>query len=285
MPVRIIGMIGVTPPSSDATLHVIEGGLSPNYVAEFARAHDEAGFDLALVGYSSSSAEGFLVALHAAAHTKRLGYLVAHRPGFVAPTLMARKIATFDHLSGGTARRAHHHRQDRRRAAGRRRLQPEGRALSARRGVSRIDAACLVERAAVRFLRRVLSRQRRAFRCAPAAEAASAAFLRRRLATARSQWARGSATSTPSMPSRSHRRASASRSSAARRRHSGAWPAFNISRSPHHRRQRRRGMGQGKPHPRGDDRQEGLEPAGSSDGPVDNAGKRLMSFALGSRCA
>jgi alkanesulfonate monooxygenase len=101
MPVRIIGMIGVMPPGSDATLHVIEGGLSPGYLTEFARAHDEAGFDLALVGYSSSSAEGFLVALHAAAHTKRLGYLVAHRPGFVAPTLMARKIATFDHLTGG----------------------------------------------------------------------------------------------------------------------------------------------------------------------------------------
>src|SRR5436190_12445877 len=101
MPARIIGMIGVTPPSSAATLHVIEGGLSPGYVAEFARVHEEAGFDLALVGYSSSSAEGFLVALHAAARTERLGYLVAHRPGFVAPTLMARKIATFDHLSGG----------------------------------------------------------------------------------------------------------------------------------------------------------------------------------------
>src|SRR5258708_6249212 len=101
MPVRIIGMIGVTPPSNDATLHIIEGGLSPGYLREFARAHDEAGFDLALVGYSSSSAEGFLVALHAAAHTTRLGYLVAHRPGFVAPTLMARKIATFDHLTGG----------------------------------------------------------------------------------------------------------------------------------------------------------------------------------------
>src|SRR6202048_2097696 len=94
-------MIGVTPPSSDATLHVIEGGLSPNYFTELSRSHDEAGFDLALVGYSSSSAEGFLVALHAAAHTKRLGYLVAHRPGFVAPTLMARKIATFDHVTNG----------------------------------------------------------------------------------------------------------------------------------------------------------------------------------------
>ncbi len=70
-------------------------------LAEAARAHETSGFDLVLVGYSSSSAEGFLVALHAAARTERLGYLIAHRPGFVAPTLMARKIATFDHLSGG----------------------------------------------------------------------------------------------------------------------------------------------------------------------------------------
>ena len=101
MPARIIGMIGGAPPAGEATLHVIEGGLSPQYLVDFARAHDEAGFDLALVGYSSSSAEGFLAALHAAAHTKRLGYLVAHRPGFVAPTLMGRKIATFDHVSNG----------------------------------------------------------------------------------------------------------------------------------------------------------------------------------------
>src|SRR6202034_3875836 len=101
MTVKIIGMIGVTPPKSDATLHVIEGGLSPGYVIEAARAHEASGFDLVLVGYSSSSAEGFLVAQHAAAHTQRLGYLIAHRPGFVAPTLMARKIATFDQLTGG----------------------------------------------------------------------------------------------------------------------------------------------------------------------------------------
>src|ERR1700676_2204629 len=101
MPVKIIGMIGVAPPSSKASLHVIEGGLSPSYLTEFARAHDRAGFDMVLVGYSSSSAEGFLVALYAAMQTDRLGYLIAHRPGFVAPTLLARKIATFDHLTGG----------------------------------------------------------------------------------------------------------------------------------------------------------------------------------------
>src|ERR1700719_855372 len=101
MPVKIIGMIGVAPPSSEASLHVIEGGLSPSYLAEFALAHDRAGFDMVLVGLFSSSAEGFLVALYAAMRTNRLGYLVAHRPGFVAPTLLARKIATFDHLTGG----------------------------------------------------------------------------------------------------------------------------------------------------------------------------------------
>ena len=76
MPVRIIGMIGVTPPRGGATLHVIEGGLSPGYVIEAARAHEAAGFDMVLVGYSSSSAEGFLIALHAAEHTERLNYLV-----------------------------------------------------------------------------------------------------------------------------------------------------------------------------------------------------------------
>jgi alkanesulfonate monooxygenase len=101
MPVRIIGMVGVTPPAGSATLHVIEGSLSPSYLVEHARAHDAAGFDLALIGYSASSAEGFLVAQHAALHTERLGFLLAHRPGFVAPTLMARKIATFDQLIGG----------------------------------------------------------------------------------------------------------------------------------------------------------------------------------------
>ncbi len=35
MPVRIIGMIGVTPPTSAAALHVIEGGLSTSYLTQY----------------------------------------------------------------------------------------------------------------------------------------------------------------------------------------------------------------------------------------------------------
>ena len=101
MPVRVIGMIGVAPPSGEATVHIIKGGISAPYLRSYAQAHDQADFDLALVGYTASSAEGFLVAQHAAQHTERLGFLIAHRPGFVAPTLAARKIATFDHLTEG----------------------------------------------------------------------------------------------------------------------------------------------------------------------------------------
>ncbi|HKU96320.1 MAG TPA: LLM class flavin-dependent oxidoreductase [Vineibacter sp.] len=101
MPVRVIGMIGVTPPAGAASVHVIKGGISTDYLRSFAQAHEQSDFDLVLVGYTASSAEGFLVAQYAASQTTKLGYLIAHRPGFVAPTLAARKIATSDHLTGG----------------------------------------------------------------------------------------------------------------------------------------------------------------------------------------
>ncbi|MEA1151609.1 LLM class flavin-dependent oxidoreductase, partial [Klebsiella pneumoniae] len=43
----------------------------------------------------------FLVAAAAGLATSRIGLLLAHRPGFVAPTLAARKLATLEHLLDG----------------------------------------------------------------------------------------------------------------------------------------------------------------------------------------
>jgi alkanesulfonate monooxygenase len=40
--------------------------------------------------------------------TERAGVLIAHRPGFVAPTQVARHLATLDHLSGGGRVAIHH---------------------------------------------------------------------------------------------------------------------------------------------------------------------------------
>ena len=107
MPVEFIGMIGVKPEGADgAAVHVIGGEIDLAWVRDFSQAHERAGFDKVLVGYTSTSAEGFVIAGYAAAHTERLGYLIAHRPGFVAPTLAARRAATFDQVSGASISRS-----------------------------------------------------------------------------------------------------------------------------------------------------------------------------------
>jgi alkanesulfonate monooxygenase len=77
--------------------------LDRNYIRDFAQAAEAGGFDRLLVGYFSDAPDGFLVAAAAAAATDRIGYLLAHRPGFVAPTLAARKLATLDQITGGRA--------------------------------------------------------------------------------------------------------------------------------------------------------------------------------------
>jgi len=77
--------------------------LDRGYIRDFARAAEAGGFDRMLVGYFSDAPDGFLVAAHAAACTERLSFLLAHRPGFVAPTLAARKLATLDQITGGRA--------------------------------------------------------------------------------------------------------------------------------------------------------------------------------------
>src|SRR6202171_4996335 len=77
--------------------------LDRGYIREFAQAAEAGGFDKVLVGDFADGPDGFLVAAAAAAHTERLGFLLAHRPGYVAPTLAARKFATLDQITGGRA--------------------------------------------------------------------------------------------------------------------------------------------------------------------------------------
>jgi len=99
MPVEFIGMISTRDQSE--TRRSRGPVVDRDYVRRFARAHEDAGFDRVLIGYSSSQPDGTQVAAYAAAHTDRLSFLVAHRPGFVAPTLAARTFATLDQFAGG----------------------------------------------------------------------------------------------------------------------------------------------------------------------------------------
>lgn len=106
MPIELLGMIATTAGSESKA---VAGPLiDPAYVREFSRAHEEAGFDRVLIGYSASSPDGFAVASAALHATERLKVLIAHRPGFVAPTIVARKLVTLDHLTGGGRVAIHH---------------------------------------------------------------------------------------------------------------------------------------------------------------------------------
>ncbi len=71
------------------------------YIETVAKAHEYAGFDRALVAFHSTSPESLLIAQHALSVTRSLGMMIAHRPGFTAPTVAARQFATMDQLSGG----------------------------------------------------------------------------------------------------------------------------------------------------------------------------------------
>ena len=99
MPVEFIGMIHTNDGSESRPQTTPL--LDPDFTRRHARAHEDAGFDRVLIGYGSSWPEGTQVAAHVAAHTERLGLLIAHRPGFVFPTLAARQFATLDQFSGG----------------------------------------------------------------------------------------------------------------------------------------------------------------------------------------
>lgn len=103
MPVEFIGMIR-TRDSSEITDAPAASGdtvIDRDYVRDFARAHEKAGFDRVLIGSFSTAPDGWGIAGHAIANTERLGFLIAHRPGFVAPTVAARLATTLDHLSRG----------------------------------------------------------------------------------------------------------------------------------------------------------------------------------------
>lgn len=99
MSVQFIGMIG-----HRETSEILPPGdiiFDKPVIERFARTHEEAGFDRILIGYWSDQPDGFIVAALAGQATRRLKLLLAHRPGFVSPTLAARKLASLDHLVDG----------------------------------------------------------------------------------------------------------------------------------------------------------------------------------------
>jgi len=99
MSVEFIGFIT----NNNSSETVVRTGpiLDPTYIETVAKAHELAGFDRALLAFHSTIPDALQVGQHVLSVTKKLKVMIAQRPGFTAPTLLARQLATIDQLSGG----------------------------------------------------------------------------------------------------------------------------------------------------------------------------------------
>lgn len=99
MRVEFIGIAMAADASETAT--EVGAPVQPDYLHRIARAHERSGFDRVLITQTSATPDGFVVADQVLNVTSRLGVLLVHRPGFVAPTVAARMLATLDALHPG----------------------------------------------------------------------------------------------------------------------------------------------------------------------------------------
>ncbi|RXT44194.1 LLM class flavin-dependent oxidoreductase [Bradyrhizobium betae] len=99
MSVEFIGFIA----NSNASETIVRQGpvLDPAYIETVAKAHELAGFDRALLAFHSTTPDALQIAQHVLTITKKLKVMIAQRPGFTAPTLLARQLATLDQLYEG----------------------------------------------------------------------------------------------------------------------------------------------------------------------------------------
>jgi alkanesulfonate monooxygenase len=99
MSIEFIGYIS----NNNSSETIVRKGpvLDPPHIETVAKAHENAGFDRALLALHSTTPDSLQVAQHVLGVTDRLNVLIAQRPGFTAPTLLARQLATVDQFSRG----------------------------------------------------------------------------------------------------------------------------------------------------------------------------------------
>ena len=99
MPVEINGLLNH---SVSSETHPLPYTLfDRDGIAKMARLHDEWGYDKVLIANAASMPDNISIAGFVDAHTQRLGVMLAHRPGFIAPTMAARMLATLDNIMPG----------------------------------------------------------------------------------------------------------------------------------------------------------------------------------------
>jgi alkanesulfonate monooxygenase len=99
MSIEFIGYIS----NNNSSEAIVRKGpvLDPVHIETVAKAHENAGFDRVLLAFHSTTPDSLQVAQHVLGVTEKLNVLIAQRPGFTAPTLLARQLAVLDQFSKG----------------------------------------------------------------------------------------------------------------------------------------------------------------------------------------
>jgi alkanesulfonate monooxygenase len=99
MSIEFIGYIS----NNNSSETIVRAGpvLDPIHIETVAKAHENAGFDRVLLAFHSTTPDSLQVGQHVLGVTDRLNVLIAQRPGFTAPTLLARQLAAIDQFSRG----------------------------------------------------------------------------------------------------------------------------------------------------------------------------------------
>ena len=92
MSIEFIGFIA----NNNSSETIVRSGpvLDPTYIETVAKAHENAGFDRALLAFHSTTPDSLQVGQHVLGVTERLNVLIAQRHGFTAPTLAASTFAS-----------------------------------------------------------------------------------------------------------------------------------------------------------------------------------------------
>ena len=92
------------PTSGDSTAFGVPEAsvdVSPEHFSRVVTAAEEAGFEYLLIPVAESCWEAYVAGAFMAAQTSKIAPLIAARPGYINPVLLAKMIATFDQMSGG----------------------------------------------------------------------------------------------------------------------------------------------------------------------------------------
>lgn len=99
MPVEINGLLNHN--ISSETHPIPFTSFDRDGIVRMAKLHDDWGYDKVLLANAAVMPDNISLAGFVAANTERLGVMLAHRPGFIPPTMAARMLATIDQLMPG----------------------------------------------------------------------------------------------------------------------------------------------------------------------------------------